>query len=66
MFSWKQLLLINILLITIGYLVNADEGELKIDYISKPDSCDRKTKRGDMLKMHYKGTLLDGTEFDSR
>ncbi|XP_074594265.1 peptidyl-prolyl cis-trans isomerase Fkb14 [Brevipalpus obovatus] len=41
------------------------EDELKIETIFKPDDCARKTKKGDMLKMHYKGTLTDGTEFDS-
>ena len=42
------------------------EDELKIEVISKPDDCSKKTKKGDMLKMHYKGTLADGSEFDSR
>lgn len=58
-------MLFNLVLVTVSYLVVADE-ELKIDVITKPDSCDKKTKRGDLLKMHYKGTLLDGSEFDSR
>jgi len=30
-----------------------------------PEACEAKAKRSDMLTMHYKGTLLDGTEFDS-
>lgn len=28
--------------------------------------CEIKSKRGDMLSMHYTGTLEDGTKFDSR
>lgn len=41
------------------------EGELKVDVISVPDECESKSKNGDILSMHYTGTLLDGTKFDS-
>ena len=40
--------------------------ELKIEVLSKPEECSRQTSKGDLLTMHYKGTLEDGTEFDSR
>jgi len=40
--------------------------ELKIEKITEVDSCDRKSQRGDLLSMHYTGTLeKDGSKFDS-
>ncbi|XP_044254293.1 FK506-binding protein 2 isoform X3 [Tribolium madens] len=39
--------------------------QLKIDVISVPEGCEVKSKNGDMLTMHYTGTLTDGTKFDS-
>jgi FKBP-type peptidyl-prolyl cis-trans isomerase len=37
---------------------------LQINVTHKVDS-DRKTKAGDTVFMHYTGTLVDGTKFDS-
>lgn len=42
---------------------------LKIDYMFIPEAeaCDKKSKVGDMLTMHYTGVLQkEGTKFDSR
>ncbi|KAJ6643207.1 FK506-binding protein 2 [Pseudolycoriella hygida] len=38
---------------------------LKVDVESVPEGCTNKSKNGDMLTMHYTGTLTDGTKFDS-
>lgn len=45
---------------------SAGDEQLKIDVISKPEGCTNKSKHGDLLTMHYTGTLADGTKFDSR
>jgi len=45
---------------------NSGATELKTEVLYTPDECSTKSKNGDMLTMHYKGTLQDGTTFDSR
>jgi len=38
---------------------------LGVEYINRPDACDRPARNGDLLEMHYTGTLEDGKKFDS-
>lgn len=40
------------------------EEKLKIEVV-KEGTGDRKTKKGDMISVHYTGMLTDGTKFDS-
>ena len=43
----------------------AAEG-LQIEKTHTVDPCNRRTVKGDVLEMHYRGTLAsDGTQFDS-
>ncbi|XP_067130190.1 peptidyl-prolyl cis-trans isomerase FKBP2-like [Centruroides vittatus] len=81
MFSLKTMLLYGILLLVVlmclidfvvisdentsGKSTNAKTKKLQIGVKKRPEVCDKKSKKGDVLHMHYKGTLEDGTEFDT-
>ncbi|GFQ67197.1 peptidyl-prolyl cis-trans isomerase FKBP14 [Trichonephila clavata] len=61
----KAILFFLVCIVIFDSLICDQTNELDIDVLHKPEKCDRQSKKGDMLSMHYKGTLDDGTEFDS-
>merc|ERR1712156_376682 len=61
----KSLAAVLFTLAAVSAEVKETESGLKVEYISKPDSCDKVARNGDMLSMHYVGTLESGAKFDS-
>ncbi|XP_003974414.2 peptidyl-prolyl cis-trans isomerase FKBP2 [Takifugu rubripes] len=43
----------------------AEKKKLQIGIKKRVDHCTTKSRKGDVLNMHYTGKLEDGTEFDS-
>lgn len=43
----------------------AEKKKLQIGIKKRVDNCTTKSRKGDVLNMHYTGKLEDGTEFDS-
>ena len=61
-----NLLLVLLLIFTLSY--GEEEEEVRIEVVEKPpeEECQRRSKDGDLLAMHYTGRLeKDGSVFDS-
>jgi len=56
--------LVALVVVVVGEPEARDSG-LQVEYVSKPDECNKVARNGDMLNMHYTGTLEDGKKFDS-
>ncbi|XP_051537267.1 peptidyl-prolyl cis-trans isomerase FKBP2-like isoform X2 [Myxocyprinus asiaticus] len=49
----------------IAVVHGAEKNKLQIGIKKRVDNCPIKSRKGDVLNMHYTGKLEDGTEFDS-
>ncbi|XP_034117197.1 peptidyl-prolyl cis-trans isomerase FKBP2 [Drosophila albomicans] len=48
-----------------GTALANDTPKVKIGVKKRVENCTKKAKSGDLIHVHYKGSLQDGTEFDS-
>uniref|UniRef100_A0A3B3YW92 peptidylprolyl isomerase n=1 Tax=Poecilia mexicana TaxID=48701 RepID=A0A3B3YW92_9TELE len=63
----RLLLLVVMAALSLGpaAVSGADKKKLQIGIKKRVDNCPIKSRKGDVLNMHYTGKLEDGTEFDS-
>jgi len=62
--TWFKLVLVAC---AVFLMVDCEEKtkKLQIGIKKRVDNCKMRSKKGDLLSMHYSGKLEDGTEFDS-
>lgn len=69
MANTQVLLLLVACVAIVGVLVDVkaekEVTELGIGVKFKPESCELKAHKGDLVSVHYRGTLVEGTEFDN-
>ncbi|XP_043212361.1 peptidyl-prolyl cis-trans isomerase FKBP9-like [Amphibalanus amphitrite] len=56
---------VPLLLLALQLAAAQQRQRLDVQTISGPTNCERRARAGDVLSMHYTGTLEDGTQFDS-
>jgi FK506-binding protein 14 len=61
----KSFVLLAVLAVAAHAEPEVTDSGLAVEYINKPDACERPARNGDLLEMHYTGTLEDGKKFDS-
>ena len=66
----EAVLLVFVACVTTGRIVvdgkvEKEVTELGIGVKFKPERCELKAHKGDLVSLHYRGTLADGTEFDN-
>ncbi|KAG5285070.1 hypothetical protein AALO_G00033760 [Alosa alosa] len=57
--------LLAVTLVSLCAVRGAEKKKLQIGIKKRVENCPIKSRKGDVLNMHYTGKLEDGTEFDS-
>ncbi|KXZ48229.1 hypothetical protein GPECTOR_29g133 [Gonium pectorale] len=65
LFALLALCALSLALVDAAKKKSKDVKDLQIGVKFKPEKCDRTTRNGDSVHVHYTGTLTDGTKFDS-